>query len=294
MTDDEIRVHPAAAVFPMLADDELADLAADIKANGLLHPIVLDADGVLIDGRNRLAACKLAGVEPTYTTLNGHDPIAFIIGQNVNRRHLTEGQRAIAVVRALMCKLHISEIDQTSVARDGNIERSRVNRAVVIVEHAPELADAVMARTAPFSAAYEQARAIRDAKSDREKTAEKERAQLERVTTADGDLHLMVTEGRLTLADAIAVLDRREREEHDRRRRQVGYMVEATMALRSLLDRPADVILEEWVDDVNPHQKTGPFVDAIWTTEGLRDMAARLDGLAHEMEQRRRGIRGSA
>jgi ParB-like chromosome segregation protein Spo0J len=49
-------VHPVANLFPMLPDDELQELADDIRANGLQHPIVLDKDGVLIDGRNRWAA----------------------------------------------------------------------------------------------------------------------------------------------------------------------------------------------------------------------------------------------
>ena len=61
----ELPVHPAADVFPMLDPDELSDLASDIQANGLQHPIIIgQVDGVemLIDGRNRLAACKLAKV----------------------------------------------------------------------------------------------------------------------------------------------------------------------------------------------------------------------------------------
>src|SRR3954447_2894984 len=68
--DFDFDVHPAAAVLPMMSDDELDDLAADIEANGLLHPIVLDADGeLLIDGRNRLEACCRAGVEPQFRRL---------------------------------------------------------------------------------------------------------------------------------------------------------------------------------------------------------------------------------
>jgi ParB-like chromosome segregation protein Spo0J len=46
----ELAVHPVAALFPMLAGDELEELAADIKARGLLQPIVLDAEGRVLDG----------------------------------------------------------------------------------------------------------------------------------------------------------------------------------------------------------------------------------------------------
>jgi hypothetical protein len=71
-----------------------------LGATGQLHPLagaLFDrrGEGTLIDGRNRLAACKLAGVEPTFETRSG-DPTAFILSQNVRRRHMTAGQRAMA------------------------------------------------------------------------------------------------------------------------------------------------------------------------------------------------------
>jgi ParB-like chromosome segregation protein Spo0J len=50
--------------------EDLNALAADIKKNGLLHAIVIDDTGMLIDGRMRLAACEIADVEPTYERLN--------------------------------------------------------------------------------------------------------------------------------------------------------------------------------------------------------------------------------
>ena len=46
------------------------ELATDTKANGLLHPIVQDPDGTLIDSRNRLETCKSAKVEPKFETPN--------------------------------------------------------------------------------------------------------------------------------------------------------------------------------------------------------------------------------
>ena len=41
----------------------------------------------LIDRRNRLAACKLAGVEPRFEQLNGRNPIAYIINANTVHTH---------------------------------------------------------------------------------------------------------------------------------------------------------------------------------------------------------------
>jgi hypothetical protein len=37
----------------------------------------------LIDGRNRLKACEIAGVAPTFRDLNGEDPVAFIVSANL-------------------------------------------------------------------------------------------------------------------------------------------------------------------------------------------------------------------
>jgi ParB-like chromosome segregation protein Spo0J len=48
------KVHPDAALFPMTEDEELQTLAYDIAENGLKHPIVLDEDDLIVDGRNRL------------------------------------------------------------------------------------------------------------------------------------------------------------------------------------------------------------------------------------------------
>jgi hypothetical protein len=96
-----MNVHPNAAMFPMMSEPELRSLADDIKANGLKEAITLaDWDDVkdgLVDGRNRLKACEMAGVEPQFAHLNGEDVRAFIISKNVERRSLTAGQKAMAV-----------------------------------------------------------------------------------------------------------------------------------------------------------------------------------------------------
>jgi hypothetical protein len=64
--------HSACLLFPRLSDDELQALADDIRHNGLLNPIVT-LDGQILDGRNRLAACKIAGVQPRFVEWDGKD-----------------------------------------------------------------------------------------------------------------------------------------------------------------------------------------------------------------------------
>ena len=89
-------VHPAADVWPMLVGDDLDALASDIAENGLQNPLVLTPDGLLLDGRNRLAACKMVDVAPTFETFDG-EPLAFIVSANLHRRHITKGQQAMCV-----------------------------------------------------------------------------------------------------------------------------------------------------------------------------------------------------
>ena len=98
MKDDvKMKVHAAASIFPMMPDDELAELAEDIKANGLRNPLMRQ-DGFLIDGRNRLKACEMAGVKPEFVDLaEDCDPVSYILSVNIARRHMTKSQRAMAV-----------------------------------------------------------------------------------------------------------------------------------------------------------------------------------------------------
>jgi ParB-like chromosome segregation protein Spo0J len=92
--------HPLADIFPLLEGDEFEDLVADIKANGLIEPIIL-LDDLILDGRNRYRACIAAGIEPTYRPFIGDDFAAFVISMNVARRHLTHGQKRAVLVKLL-------------------------------------------------------------------------------------------------------------------------------------------------------------------------------------------------
>lgn len=88
-------VHPAAEGWRLMTDDELSSLADDIRANGLIDPIILTHDGELVDGRNRLRACEAAGVEPVFVQLSPDaDPYTIVNAKNERKNHTT-GQQAM-------------------------------------------------------------------------------------------------------------------------------------------------------------------------------------------------------
>ena len=110
------HVHPAADLFPMMADDELRELGRDILANGLQQPLVFWSDQ-LLDGRNRLAAVEIAAppedcarlirlmlsggsdpdlmvsFPPPRVLPEDDDPVAYVVSANLHRRHLTGEQK---------------------------------------------------------------------------------------------------------------------------------------------------------------------------------------------------------
>jgi DNA-binding Lrp family transcriptional regulator len=136
---DILPVHPAAELFPLMGEDEVAALGADIRKNGLREPVtvvrqyrrggdgkfdVREYDLALLDGRNRLDAMegagfklvcdgkldktlghKALGLEPfngTYAILNDDvDPYDFVISANIHRRHLTIEDRDRLIVDVL-------------------------------------------------------------------------------------------------------------------------------------------------------------------------------------------------
>jgi site-specific DNA-methyltransferase (adenine-specific) len=87
-----MKVHPVADLFPMLSSHELDEMTDSIKRDGLITPCTKQGD-VLLDGRSRLAACKIAGVNPRFVEYHGDSPVAFIIASNLVRRHLDKGQK---------------------------------------------------------------------------------------------------------------------------------------------------------------------------------------------------------
>ncbi len=95
MSDNELKAHQAAEVFPALEGAEFDALVADMREHGQCEPIVVH-DGEILDGRNRYRACLVLGIDPVTANWNGEgSPEAFVISKNIMRRHLTPSQRAM-------------------------------------------------------------------------------------------------------------------------------------------------------------------------------------------------------
>ena len=87
-------VHPACLAVPEIDSEDFTALLVDIRANGLLEPIAVTPDRLLLDGRSRLLACHEAEVKIRVVTVKG-DPWQYAASKNLCRRHLTTGQKAM-------------------------------------------------------------------------------------------------------------------------------------------------------------------------------------------------------
>lgn len=196
MMATETKWHPAACIFPMLPDEELQELANDIREHGQHEAIVL-YDGMVLDGRNRWLACKFANVEPKTRTFLGtpQEALAYVWSTNRVRRQMNSGQVAIALVKRenldaeyaatveamrkaatarpnagrpaksnsvqkIVPNKDTSKLTDSKIAESAGTNRTYINKARKIVEQAPELAAKVEREEMTLSQASTELRRI--------------------------------------------------------------------------------------------------------------------------------------
>ncbi|MDI1265003.1 MAG: MT-A70 family methyltransferase [bacterium] len=178
--------HPFANLFPMLADDRRESFRDSLKENQN-HPIVLHK-GLILDGRNRERELAELGKPVKFVVFVGTDRQAldFVKAENLERRDLTESQRALIGAKIATLRLgdnqHSAQpapigapslfsneaasdasgeaeeqrpsISQADAADMMNVGRRSVQRATVVLEKgAPELVEAVEKGAVAVSAA---------------------------------------------------------------------------------------------------------------------------------------------
>ena len=137
-------LHPAAELFPTMTKEEFIGLKADIQAHGQRHPLKV-WQGEVIDGRHRLRACRELGIEPIAEHIDDDvDPWAFVLSENLHRRHLSTSQRSMIAAR--MATIQVGENQhtkegaqkkapsQTEAARMLGVSRSNTQKAKRVLE----------------------------------------------------------------------------------------------------------------------------------------------------------------
>ena len=146
-----IHVHPAAALYPLLPEERLCALSRDIQEHGQQHPIEMlptdDGTPLLLDGRNRLIACLVAGIEPVIVDVEIDEASAdaYVQSQNVHRRHLSTSARAMTAARWQGCAaLHTSTPTLRLAAERFQVSRRLVASAKkILADGSPELVSIV-------------------------------------------------------------------------------------------------------------------------------------------------------
>lgn len=187
-TKEDDPYHELSTVFASFEDKaEFKGLVDSIKKYGLFDPILM-WQGKIVDGRHRHKACLEAGVEPQYEYLVDDMPFDKVrdrvVGENILRRHLTTGQRAmIAASLANMTSggggnqytkvdtINLSGTKSTAeAAKSLSVGEATVRHAKEVKRDAPDLAEKVSRGEMSLNAAKTESR---ERKGEKPKTKPK-------------------------------------------------------------------------------------------------------------------------
>lgn len=127
MVEDESITtdHSYANLVPRLTKEEYESLKESIKQNGLWVPLIVNRNGILLDGYHRYKACQELGIKnpkfETKTFDNELDEKLFVIDCNLKRRQLTDFQK---IELALKSKPILEEIAKGHMSSGGKGDRN--------------------------------------------------------------------------------------------------------------------------------------------------------------------------
>lgn len=164
-----LKVNPEyEALLPKLPRDEYEALKQSIKTEGQYYPIIVNPEGIILDGHHRYKACQELGIEPKIEVKSFPNKLLekkFVIEVNLRRRHLNEfqiaelGYRLLPIERELAKQRQIElgrthgevpvETDPISsnelkgqardiVAKKIGLSPTTFQRAITIIKRAPE------------------------------------------------------------------------------------------------------------------------------------------------------------
>ncbi len=201
------KIHALALIFPELSAAESDRLKSSIDENGQRDPIVLLGDEI-IDGRNRYKVITELGLNPQFRNFDparDGSPVKFVTDKNLNRRHLTPGQRASVAKRiddamkeetAAIVKIEADRENLTEEKPDVRLREVNEDKTGATIEPDGDGSEETSGDDRPFrkrekeaaEAAGASPRALRDFKF------------VEKFSPKDADL---VTSGKITLNEGV-------------------------------------------------------------------------------------------
>ena len=98
----KLEPHPYALLLPVLTEAEYAALKADIEAHGILVPVIVDAEGLVLDGVHRTRIAEELGIDVPVSQMgqvSEERKMHLAVGLNMRRRHLDADRRRDLVRR---------------------------------------------------------------------------------------------------------------------------------------------------------------------------------------------------
>lgn len=155
----KVSINPIyEKLVPKVSEDEYKSIKESIKDNGLWLPIIVNAQGIILDGHTRFQICQELEITPRIAERLFENKLLekkFVIESNLRRRQLNDYQKSelgiplLGIEKELASQRQISGMTSPSnegkvgeatriVASEIGMSKSTFERAKKIIEKAPE------------------------------------------------------------------------------------------------------------------------------------------------------------
>lgn len=231
----DLPVFADANIWSMWPTEKLNELAEDIKENGFDHryPITIaevNGEWMLLDGRNRREAAKLAGIVPP-VIVTDVDPKLAVHRSNNQNRDATPGQKAMATAMAFpeaKRGMH-SELKNLTGSAKVYLSQSRYvlrNNPIPEGQHYPQRCLDIMAGSLSLTDAYAKTQEDVQKREEEARIHAENAAKLNDVRARYPNLAALVDDERLSLAQAIASAEQSDRDARDKAERDAREAAE--------------------------------------------------------------------
>jgi ParB-like chromosome segregation protein Spo0J len=145
-----------ARLVPLISEPEYQSIKQSIKDGKQHLPIILNPQGIILDGHSRFKACKELEIDPLITIRKFEGPLQekkFIIEVNRNRRHLNEFQRIELESKYETIKRELAKKRMSEAGKRGAEKRWKEEREIDVPKQSPSEDRVIQNYTTPSDAA---------------------------------------------------------------------------------------------------------------------------------------------